>query len=655
MDVSLIGWYLVWLSTNSISIQACTIPPPRLAIRGSLACVMTKMCRHPRGFFVLACSHLSTMSPFCHVQVVASGGTMARERECHGTSSGVAQPPKDVPKMRSHKESLARLKEKISNKRILKLSRTNATVTHNLATKAKTRRLNVSSRQTLLASNKALALALEAEKHKGSMAISLMNEMRHTCYVQMLKASVLKRHLNVAETSCEEAQNVVATLQDLLVHVCNNNAELLSAGLKACAQMKKFTPGQARVVENEFGASTAQALPSQIVMPQRIPVGMSRKEEEVSAPEKRNECSPRSPGPVATTARLSGLKLSFLDTTATEENERLPVALALEPTLPSYITSRRRKDLTTNPVLTIVNEEMNAAGVTECKTPALEVDSFSEPVPNTSTTTEKTVYSQLDMEMTCDCSVSIEVIRTNKTENAKDPTLASVQSTPSKAEGTAARWDEQENDKENDKENGGRPRVRSKSGKIKSAHLVNKLSQAGAANKAQRNTRSESVATVEKTRRVRNVKYKSSPIGGGGLDDRAGDDDDAFDFDLKEMLYKTPFRFTSRVAVAAEEEQELVPIPSLTMPANKKCSASSTLAGSYGEVTSSRTHNSSPLRSTRLNRRRKSGRREAPELFPRCLVLRRPMLHRLTRHLLYIAFKNTINKTFHGLLQELTW
>ncbi|CAM9613191.1 unnamed protein product [Lampetra fluviatilis] len=380
---------------------------------------------------------------------------------------------------------------------------------------------DVSSRQTLLASNKALALALEAEKHKGSMAISLMNEMRHTCYVQMLKASVLKRHLNVAETSCEEAQ---------------------------------------------------------IVMPQRIPVGMSRKEEEVSAPEKRNECSPRSPGPVATTARLSGLKLSFLDTTATEENERLPVALALEPTLPSYITSRRRKDLTTNPVLTIVNEEMNAAGVTECKTPALEVDSFSEPVPNTSTTTEKTVYSQLDMEMTCDCSVSIEVIRTNKTENAKDPTLASVQSTPSKAEGTAARWDEQENDKENDKENGGRPRVRSKSGKIKSAHLVNKLSQAGAANKAQRNTRSESVATVEKTRRVRNVKYKSSPIGGGGLDDRAGDDDDAFDFDLKEMLYKTPFRFTSRVAVAAEEEQELVPIPSLTMPANKKCSASSTLA-----------------------------------------------------------------------------
>lgn len=504
---------------------------------------------------------------------------MARERECHvigtGTSSGVAQPPKDVPKMRPHKESLARLKEKISNKRILKLSRTNATVTHNLATKAKTRRLNVSSRQTLLASNKALALALEAEKHKGSMAISLMNEMRHTCYVQMLKASVLKRHLSVAEASCEEAQNVVATLQDLLVHVSNNNAELLSAGLKACALMKKVTPGQARVVENEFGASSAQALPLQIAMPQRIPVGMSRNEEEVvSASEKLNECSPHSPGPVATTARLSGLKLSFLDTTATEENERLPVALALEPTLPSSITSRRRKDLNTNTVLTIVNEETNVAGVTECKIPALEVDSFSEPMPNTSTTIEKTVYSQLDMEMTCDCSVSIEVIRTNKTENAKDPTLASVQSTPSKTKGTAAHWDEQENDKEN----GGRSRVRSKSGKIKSAHLVNKVLQAEAANKAQCNTQSESVAKVEKTRRARNVKYKFLPIGGGGPDDRAGDDDDAFDFDLKEMLYNTPFRFTSRVAVATEEEEELVPIPSLTMPTNKKCSASSTLA-----------------------------------------------------------------------------
>ncbi|XP_075924137.1 shugoshin 1 isoform X2 [Petromyzon marinus] len=509
---------------------------------------------------------------------------MARERECHGTSSSVAQldpfnsekkpPPKDMPKMRSHKESLARLKEKIKNNRILKLSRTNATVTRNLATKAKTRLLNVSSRQTLLASNKALALALEAEKHKSSMAISLMNEMRHTCHVQMLKTSVLERRLKTAETSCKEAQNVVATLQDLLVHICKNNAQLLSAGLKACALMK-VTPGQAKDVESEFGASSAQALPSQIVMPQRIPVGMSRNEEEVSAPEKRNECLPNSPGPVDTTARLSGLKLSFLDTTATEENERLPVALALEPTWTSYITSRRRKDLTTNPVPTIVNEETNVAAVTECKIPALEVDSFNEPVPNTSTTTEKTVYSQLDMEMTCDSSVSIEVIRTNKTENAKHPTLASVQPPPSKAEGTADCCDEQENDKEN----GGRSRVRSKSRKIKSAPLVTKVLQAEAANKAQCNTRNESVAPVEKTRRARNVKYKSSPIGGRGYDDRAGDDDDAFDFELKEHLYKTPFHLTSRVAVAAEEEQELVPMPSLTMPANKKCSASSTLAG----------------------------------------------------------------------------
>ncbi|XP_053322820.1 shugoshin 1 [Spea bombifrons] len=164
---------------------------------------------------------------------------------------------------KAFQDSLEDIKERMKEKRTKRLAKV-ATVNKTLSTKVKMLSNSSVAIKSFQANNKALALALEAEKAKTRQAQDLILHLKREHQKLMFEIFLLRRKLSL-QHGRDSADAKLASLKDIIAKVTHNLLETANLLGPAQALCSDYNTGSSTVQTKHSGTS------SQMGLPQRVP------------------------------------------------------------------------------------------------------------------------------------------------------------------------------------------------------------------------------------------------------------------------------------------------------------------------------------------------------------------------------------------------